>query len=26
VYWYFSQWRASGDWQRLHDTLRAQVR
>jgi putative transposase len=26
VYWYFSQWRDSGDWQRLHDTLRAQVR
>ena len=26
VYWYFSPWRASGDWQRLHDTLRAQVR
>src|SRR5499433_2657623 len=26
VYWYFSRWRASGDWQRLHDTLRAQVR
>ena len=25
VYWYFSQWRDSGDWQRLHDTLRAQV-
>ena len=26
VSWYFSQWRDSGDWQRLHDTLRAQVR
>ena len=26
VYWYFSPWRASGDWQRLHDTLRAEVR
>jgi transposase len=26
VYWYFSQWRDSGDWQRLHATLRAQVR
>ncbi len=26
VYWYFSQWRDSGDWQRMHDTLRAQVR
>jgi len=26
VYWYFSQWRDSGDWQRIHDTLRAQVR
>src|SRR5215470_7204514 len=26
VYWYFSQWRDSGDWQRLHDTLRAHVR
>src|SRR5215208_3063780 len=26
VYWYFSQWRDSGDWQRLPDTLRAQVR
>ena len=26
VYWYCSQWRDSGDWQRLHDTLRAQVR
>jgi putative transposase len=24
VYWYCSQWRDSGDWQRLHDTLRAQ--
>src|SRR5262245_44242017 len=26
VYWYFAQWRDSGDWQRLHDTVRAQVR
>ena len=26
VSWDFSPWRASGDWQRLHDTLRAQVR
>src|SRR5215469_3551763 len=26
VYWYFSQGRDSGDWQRRHDTLRAQVR
>lgn len=26
VYWYVSQWRDSGDWQRLHDTLRAEVR
>jgi len=26
VYYYFRQWRRSGDWQRLHDTLRAQVR
>ena len=26
VYPYFRQWRDSGDWQRLHDTLRAQVR
>ena len=26
VYWYCSQWRHSGDWPRLHDTLRAQVR
>ena len=26
VYWYCSPWRESGDWQRLHDTLRAQVR
>src|SRR5215470_11133278 len=26
VYWYFHQWRDSGDWQRLHDTLRAHVR
>src|SRR5437764_9261644 len=26
VYWYFSQWRDSGDWQRLPDTLRTRVR
>jgi len=26
VYWYVSPWRDSGDWQRLHDTVRAQVR
>ena len=26
VYWYFSQWRDSEDWQRLHETLRAQGR
>ena len=26
IYWYFSQWRDSGEWQRIHDTLRAQVR
>lgn len=26
VYHYFRQWRMSGDWQRLHDTIRAQVR
>lgn len=26
VYWYFSQWRDTGAWQCLHDTLRAQVR
>lgn len=26
VYWYFAQWRDSGDWQRIHDTLRAHVR
>lgn len=26
VYWYFAQWRDSGDWQRLHDTVRVQVR
>jgi putative transposase len=26
VYWYVSQWRDSGDWQRLPDTLRARVR
>jgi putative transposase len=26
VYWYCRQWRDSGDWQRLHDPLRAQVR
>ena len=26
VYMYFQQWREDGTWQRLHDTLRAQVR
>jgi len=26
VYHYFRQWRATGAWQRIHDTLRAQVR
>jgi putative transposase len=26
VYWYVRPWRDRGDWQRLHDTLRAQVR
>lgn len=26
VYQYFAQWRDSGAWQRIHDTLRAQVR
>ena len=26
VYGYFQQWRDDGTWQRLHDTLRAQVR
>ena len=26
VYHYFRRWRDSGDWQRMHDTLRAQVR
>jgi len=26
VYTYFRQWRDDGTWQRLHDTLRAQVR
>jgi len=26
VYWYFTQWRKSGVWQRLHDTLRARLR
>jgi putative transposase len=26
VYGYFSPWRARGDWQRRHDTVRAQVR
>jgi putative transposase len=26
VYHYFRQWRMNGDWQRLHDTIRAQVR
>jgi putative transposase len=26
VYWYGSQWRASGDWPRMHDPLRARGR
>ncbi len=26
VYHYFRQWQRSGDWQRIHDQLRAQVR
>jgi putative transposase len=26
MYWYFRQWRDTGAWQRLHDTLRVQVR
>jgi putative transposase len=26
VYYYFRQWRKDGTWQRIHDTLRAQVR
>ena len=26
VYGYFWRWRNSGDWQRIHDTLRAQLR
>ena len=26
VYYYFSQWRDDGTWQRIHDTLRAEVR
>ena len=26
VYHYFRQWRNDGTWQRIHDTLRAQVR
>jgi putative transposase len=26
VYYYFRVWRADGTWQRLHDTLRAQLR
>jgi putative transposase len=26
VYYYFRQWRLSGDWQRLHDAVRAQLR
>src|SRR6266566_5132812 len=26
VYTYFQQWREDGTWQRIHDTLRAQVR
>jgi putative transposase len=26
VYHYFRQWRDDGTWQRIHDTLRAEVR
>jgi len=26
VYYYFQRWRRDGTWQRLHDTMRAQVR
>lgn len=26
VYYYFAQWRKNGTWQRIHDTLRGQVR
>lgn len=26
VHWYYRQWRRAGTWQRLHDTLRRQVR
>jgi len=26
VYWYFGRWRDDGTWQRIHDSLRAQVR
>ena len=26
VHWYYRQWRRDGTWQRLHDTLRGQVR
>ena len=26
VYYYFRAWRLSGDWQRIHDTLRARLR
>ena len=26
VYYYFARWRDDGTWQRIHDTLRAQVR
>lgn len=26
VYWYFAQWRESGAWQRIHDSLRALLR
>ena len=26
VHWYYRQWRRDGTWQRLHDTLRRQVR
>lgn len=26
VYWYFARWRDDGSWQRIHDTVRAQLR
>ena len=26
AYYYFSAWKESGDWQRIHDVLRAKVR